>query len=73
MLITGRSSCGFLSESSSVMVKVASERVRPVAVPERVSVSFPSSKASCVGVKVKVVCPPDHPAPMVMSKFATAA
>ena len=59
--------------SSSLSVTEVPFTVRPVDVPATLMVSSPSTKVSCVGVRVNVALPVVLPAPMAMSKPATAA
>ena len=59
--------------SSSVIATPASLMVRPAAVACTVSVSSASSRASAVGVSVKVLLPLERPAAIVMSKASTLA
>ena len=59
--------------SSSVMVALVPFTVRPVAVPETLTVSSPSTSVSCFGVRMNVPVPLVLPAAIVTSRSATAA
>ena len=70
--------CGFTDRlmagapSSSVRVMLVPLTVRVVCVPDTVMVSLPSTRVSCVGVRVKVAVPLLLPLAMVTSKAVTA-